>query len=79
MSMQYRLIPFYEYRRVSLPFFRAGLPVDETKLGLTDAIRHRIESAVASEAIGSNVVRLKPIKDYLDEQDGEEVSYGHLR
>ncbi len=51
------------------------------QLGMTDEIRQRVEAAVASEQIGGNVLRLKPIKECLD-ADGakdEEVSYEHLR
>ncbi len=58
---------------------RFGLPVAVDKLGLTAAVRQRVEQAVASEAIGGNVLRLKPIKEVLDGQGEEEVSYDHLR
>ena len=58
---------------------RIGLPVNVEKLGLTGNVRGKIEAAIASEAIGSNVLRIKPIKDYLESHGDEDISYSHIR
>ncbi len=53
--------------------------MDFEKVGLNDAIRKRIEDAISSDEIGSNVLRMKPIKEYLDASDGEDISYDHIK